>query len=319
MVNNGVHPFILSLMVGIIGIISIKTKLFKKLIALSGAISKISLILTIGIAGVLLSIKSLIAFFGNNYTPLLLIMITLMATYFLLRKWNKIWLIIPVAAMISISISTLFHIPIGNVTIISLPSFNPSYWWNEMWGIGFGVEIITILKTLPYALFVLLLWAVDTVSITTMLDSTYQQHEKREEINLNRSFTITSIRNIIGGLFGGAQTSALWRSFLIPLFMVKRPIRPASILMGLLGIIAGFTALPIKVLSFPPLIWSVLLFGIFLPFVIVGLKNLGNIDKNIHKIIILIFTISGVLISPLVTWVGAVLYEKLILKFNKEK
>ncbi|MDF2942111.1 MAG: hypothetical protein K0S01_969 [Herbinix sp.] len=318
MVNYGVHPFILSLLVGIVGIISIKTNLFQKLIALSGAISKTSLTLTIGIAGILLSIKSLVAFFGNKHTPLFLIMIALVAVYLLLLKWNKLWLIIPVAAVISLLISTAFDISIGNVTTISLPSFNPSYWWNEMWGIGFGFELQTILKTLPFAFFVLLLWAVDTVSITSMLDATYQEQDKREEINLNRSFTITSLRNMIGGLLGGAQTSALWRSFLIPLFIVKRPLRPASIILGFLGIIAGFTAIPIKVLSFPPLIWSVLLFGIFLPFVMVGLKNLGSLEKLTQKIIIIMFSLLGVLISPIVTWLGAVLYEKLIIKFDKK-
>ena len=311
MAKFGVHPFILSIMVGLIGLISIKTKLFLSLVKLSGSISKTSLTLTFGISGVLLSLKSLITFFENKYTPLFLLTSILVATYFLLRKWNKLWLIIPVAAIISIVVSTIFGISYGNVKNITLPSFNPSFWWNEMWGIGFGFDLITIIKTLPFAFFVLLLWAIDTVSITTMLDATYQPGEKREEINLNHSFTVTSLRNMIGGILGGAQTSALWRSFLIPLFLVKRPLRPASIIMGILGILAGFTAIPIKILSFPPLVWSVLLFGIFLPYVMVGLKNLATTNRLSQKIAILIFVVSGVLISPIVTWVSAILYEKL--------
>jgi hypothetical protein len=315
MARFGVHPFILSLLVGIIGIISIKTGLFHKLVGLSGSISKTSLSLTIGISGVLLSLNSLNTFFGDKRTPLFLIVVALTGTYFLLRKWNKIWLIIPVAAVVSILISTAFHVNLDDKFNLSLPSFHPSYWWNEMWGIGFGFDFLTVMKTLPFAFFVLLLWAVDTVSITAMLDATYEEHEKKEQIKLNRSFTIASLRNMIGGLFGGAQTSALWRSFLIPLFMVERPMRIASILMGILGIIAGFTAIPIKILSFPPLIWSVLLFGIFVPFIFVGVQTLWTTQKKTNKAAIILSATAGILFNPIFAWAIAILYEKI----NKNK
>jgi hypothetical protein len=307
----GVHPFLLSILVGFIGIIGIKTQLFHKLIALSGHISKISLTLTIGIAGVILSLKNMNVFFGDMHGPFYLILLTLLLAYFLLLKWKKNWLIIPIAAITSVVISLSYGIGIGKVDSILLPSFNPSFWWNDMWGIGFGFDLITFVKTLPFAFFVLLLWAVDTVSINTMLDANYKAGEKKEEININCSFLITSFRNVIGGIFGGAQTSALWRSFLIPLFMVKRPLRPASILLGVLGIIAGFSAIPIKVLSFPPLIWSVLLFGIFLPFVLVGLKNLKDNNNMVDILTVIVTTSLGVVISPMITWVLAILYERI--------
>jgi hypothetical protein len=227
-----------------------------------------------------------------------------------------------VAAVISLTVSIASGIVLGKMDAFILPSFNPSYWWNEMWGIGFGLEFMTFLKTIPFAFFVLFLWAIDTISITTMLDSNYQHDEKKEEINLERSFIITSFRNILGGIFGGAQTSALWRSFLIPLFMMKRPLRPASILLGILGIAAGFTAYPIMVLSFPPLIWSVLLFGIFLPFVVVGFRNFRSTKKWMDKTVILVATVFGILISPMLTWVGAILFEtidKVIQRNNKHE
>jgi hypothetical protein len=312
MVQFGVHPLILSILVGLAGILSIKTKLFYKLITLSGNISKTSLTLTIGVSGILLSSKNLFKFFEDNDAPFLLILIILTILYIFLYRINKLWLIIPAAAAVSLLISFLFEERIGNVSPISFPSFSPSFWWNEMWGIGYGFQLITILKTLPFALFVILLWTVDTVSIQTMIDSNYEGEEVREEININQSFIITSLRNITGGIFGGAQTGALWRSFLIPLYMMKRPLRFSSILLGILGILAGFTALPIKIMSFPPLIWSVLLFGIFLPFVIVGLKSLIKTNCLTDKIIILLTTTSGILISPIITWLVCVLYERLI-------
>ena len=313
----GVHPFILGILAGIIGALGIKTKLFHKLIALSGTVSRTSLTLTIGISGVLLSFKNLNTFFADRHTSLLLILILLAFIYLLLRRWNKAWLIVPLAAIVSVIISVVSGISIGSVSHITLPSFNPSYWWNEMWGIGFGLNAVTILKTLPFAFFILILWAIDTVSITTMLDANYKPGEKKEEISLESSILLTAFRNTVGGFFGGAQTSALWRSFLIPLFMVKRPLRPASILLGILGIIAGFTAIPIKVLSFPPLIWSVLLFGIFLPFTVVGLTNLRATEKWWKQLAIITVSAAGVFYSLIFTWVGAVLFELVLKKWQK--
>ena len=99
--------------------------------------------------------------------------------------------------------------------------------------------------------------------------------------------------------------------------MVKRPLRPASVLLGILGIIAGFTALPIKVLSFPPLIWSVLLFGIFLPFVIVGFRNLMTTKNPLHNAAILIFAAAGIWSSLMITWIGAIAYEKMDQSIHK--
>jgi hypothetical protein len=305
----GVHPFILGISVGLIGIIAIKTKLFHKLIEMSGPVSKTGLTLTIGLSGILLSIKNLYHFFAQNINPFIIILITLTLIYLYLFRRNKVWMIIPASAIISLLLSGAFGILPEKIERITLPLFRPSYWWNEMWGIGFGIDPFTILKTIPFAFFVLLLWAIDTVSITTMLDANYKPGEHKENLQLESSILVASTRNIVGVIFGGSQTSALWRSFLIPLFMVKRPLRPASILLGILGIIAGFTAIPIKLLSFAPLIWSVLLFGIFLPFTVVGFRNMISSKKRIDKTIIIASAVLGIYSSLIFTWVITTLYE----------
>ena len=313
MVQFGVHPLILSILVGILGLISIKTKIFHKLLALSGYISKTSITLTFGVSGVYLCTKKLISFY-EEYLSFIIVIFILIIAYCLLLKFKMNWLIIPVAAIVSVLISLLFGYGIDLSAPHALPNFNPYYWWNDMWGIGFGFQIITIVKTLPFALFVILLWTIDTLSIKAMADANYKDNEKQEEIDLDKSFIITSIRNMLGGTCGGAQTSALWRSYLIPLFIVKRPLRPSSILLGIFGIIAGLTATPIKVLSFPPLIWSVLLFGIFVPFTIVGIKNTIQTEGKLQKGAIFIFTALGVVFNPIFTWLGALIFEK----YNKK-
>ena len=306
----GVHPLPLSILVGIFGIIAIKTGLFGKLLALSGSISKTSLTMTFGISGILLSIKNLNQFYLEQRYPLILILISLSILFYFLQKKNKLWLMIPATAIIALVVSLSFRItPQLPTTTSSLP-ISSAYWWENMWGIGYGLDFATLLKTLPFALFVIILWALDTVSITTMLEAS-QSEDQQKELNLSTSFLITSIRNMIGGIFGGAGTGALWRSFLIPLFMVQRPLRPASVLMGGIGILVGITYYPIALLSFPPLVWSVLLYGIFLPFLMVGLKNLRGFSHKKDIVLILLIIMLGVFYSPIITWLLSLAYEKL--------
>ncbi|MBH1941763.1 DUF3360 family protein [Mobilitalea sibirica] len=319
MAGYGVHPFVLSILVGIVGIISIKTRLFHVLISLSGIISKTSITMTFGISGIMLSLKNLQSFFGDNMAPLFIMIGISLISFLILMRKNITWLIIPISAAVSIVLPLIFGFSIDYAVTTTLPNFNPSYWWYEVWGVGFGFDIRTILVTLPFAFFAILLWAIDTVSVQAMIDANYKEDEAKEEIDLDRSFILAALRNMIGGTFGGAQTAALWRSFLIPLFMVKRPVRYSSILLGILGIIAGFSAVPIKVLSFPPLIWSVLLFGIFLPFINVGIRNIINAKSNVNRISIVIFTTLGVVFTPILTWVGAVVFEKTQKRFLKNK
>lgn len=317
MANFGVHPLILSIMVGILGITSVKTKIFERLISISGDICKTSLALVFGVSGIILATEKLINYFGNRYIPLLLLLLTLATTYTLLFVYKNIWLIIPIAAGVSLAFSWLFGIEIDASSPIKAIQLNPIYWWEDMWGIGFGLNMMTILKTLPFALFVVLLWTVDTVSIQAVISTCFKENEKKEKINIKHSFMVVSIRNIIGGFFGGAQTSSLWRSFLIPLYMMKRPLRHASIMLGILGIIAGITALPIRILSFPPLVWSVLLFGIFIPFINTGIKILKDTNNFLKKFIIFLLAVFGIFFSPILTWFGGILFEKYGKRFLK--
>lgn len=314
MVGFGVHPMMLSILVGITGIISVKIGLLKKLVAVSGNISKTSVTLAFGISGVILSLQKLLSFFSNNPLTLFFLLFLLTVSYALLLKLNKAWLIIPVSAALSLILPLLRGISIDISAPQGMPNFNPFYWWNEMWGIGFGLDIITIIKTLPFALFVMLLWAIDTVSINEVINANYKENEKHEKMNTDNSFIIAAIRNFIGGICGGSQTSALWRSFLIPLFMIKRPIFASSVLLGIIGIVSGITAIPIKILSFPPMIWTVLMFGIFSQLVRVAIMNTIKTEKYAYKIPIIAFTALGIVFSPIITWVAAILYEKICKK-----
>ena len=310
MVKFGVHPLILSVLVGIVGLIAIKTGLLNKIMLMSGYYTKTSLTLVFGISGVWVSWKNIYSSFGNRYVGLFCLMLILIIVYVALLKLKKSWLMIPIAAIVSILLPLIFGMKIDVSPVQEGLILDPLYWWNEVWGVGLGINVVTILKTLPFALFVMLLWAMDTVAITTLLDDQATEGEEKEEIDINKSFVLVAIRNMIGGILGGAQTASLWRSFLIPLVTIKRPMRGATILLSFLCIVAGILGTPIKILSFTPLVWTVLLFGIFMPLTMAGINKLKEAQHSLEKGVLIFLTFLGIVYSPIITWIGSILFEK---------
>ncbi len=307
----GVHPLILGITIGVIGILVVRSGLFKKLIDLSGFTCKTSITLSFGIAGIWMSVQKLYIFFNQEEYIFWILSILLVIAYLILICLKRNWLVIPVVSVVAFLVPKLFGTGY-EITPVSLNlNLNPFYWWNDMWGIGFGLNGLTILKTIPFAFFVIILWAIDTLSIQTIREGSYAKEEKKERLDIVQSFSIIAIRNIIGSFLGGAQTGSLWRSFLIPLYMVKRPMRKCAVLLGVLGIIASLTMIPIQIMSYTPMVWSVLLFGIFMPFAVIALTNTKNVKGARTKTFILIFSIVGITISPIITWIASVLYEKL--------
>lgn len=122
MARFGVHPFVLSIFVGLFGIIGAKTKLLGKLIKLAGNVSKASLAIAFGISGIILSFEKLLHFFRELLLPLFLLLLLLSAFYFLLIKHQKSWLIILIAAAISILVSFIPGYGIAPTVHYGLPT-----------------------------------------------------------------------------------------------------------------------------------------------------------------------------------------------------
>ncbi|RFZ77406.1 DUF3360 family protein, partial [Lacrimispora amygdalina] len=224
---------------------------------------------------------------------------------------KKNWLVIPVISIFAFIIPELVGTGYMIIPVNLNLNLNPFYWWNDMWGIGFGLNGVTILKTIPFALFIILLWAIDTLSIQAIREGSYGNKEKEEQLDIVQSFTSVAVRNMIGAFCGGAQTGSLWRSFLIPLYMIKRPMRICAVILSVFGIIASLTMIPIQIMSYTPLVWSVLLFGIFMPFTVIALTNIKNTKGLRIKLFILLFSALGIAVSPIITWIASVIYEKL--------
>ncbi len=311
MSSFGVHPLILGITVGFFGILAVRSGLFKYLLNLSGFTCKTSITFAFGISGIWMSVEKMYIFFSQEKHTFWTMLIVLMIIYFILFYLKKIWLVIPIVSIVAFLIPNVVGMGYVITSVNLNLNLNPLYWWNDMWGIGFGLNGMTILKTIPFAFFVILLWAIDTLSIQAIRENSYEKEEIKEQFDVVQSFSVVVVRNIIGSFLGGAQTGSLWRSFLIPLYMVKRPMRNCAILLGVLGVIASLTIIPIQILSYTPLVWSVLLFGVFMPFTVIAVTNIYNEKIFIKKIFILIFGIIGVFISPILTWIASVLYEKL--------
>lgn len=307
----GVHPLILGITVGVLGILAVRSGLFKYLLDLSGFTCKTSITLTFGISGVWMSIQKLYAFFDEKKHVFWILTVVLIIVYLILFYFKKNWLVIPVISIFAFIIPELVGTGYMIIPVNLNLNLNPFYWWNDMWGIGFGLNGVTILKTIPFALFIILLWAIDTLSIQAIREGSYGNKEKEEQLDIVQSFTSVAVRNMIGAFFGGAQTGSLWRSFLIPLYMIKRPMRICAVILSVFGIIASLTMIPIQIMSYTPLVWSVLLFGIFMPFTVIALTNIKNTKGLRIKLFILLFSALGIAVSPIITWIASVIYEKL--------
>lgn len=313
MARYGAHPLILSVLVGIFGIIFIRSGIFNKIYSLSLFQSKSALSLVFGISGIIMSAKELNLFF-NNILPITIIIISLSIVYIILLRCKKLWLIIPISAIVSVVIAYAFGSSIDfNIENNSIV-INPAYWWNDIWNIGYGLDWRTILITLPFALFVIILWTVDTLSITAIKE----EYNTDLNINLSLSFYAISCRNLIGGVMGGAQTGSLWRSYLIPLYMTQRKMRSSTIILGISGLIIAILGYPIIALSYAPIIFSVLLFGIFLPLTVTGVRNLIKMDKK-SILVVVIFSLLGIIYNPIITWVSIVIYEQIAKKLAANK
>ncbi|RFZ75556.1 DUF3360 family protein, partial [Lacrimispora amygdalina] len=85
----GVHPLILGITVGVLGILAVRSGLFKYLLDLSGFTCKTSITLTFGISGVWMSIQKLYAFFDEKKHVFWILTVVLIIVYLILFYFKK--------------------------------------------------------------------------------------------------------------------------------------------------------------------------------------------------------------------------------------
>lgn len=310
MVSAGVHPLPFAILISIAGFVFAQIGYFHEIVKINGVGAKAGVLLLFGIMGITSSLQKLQTWTTNNNQSSMLFVLFFFGVilYFLLKRLNVKWLIIPASALVSIVISSLYGLFPSLETGIGLPIIDPAYWWNDKWGIGFGMTTQNFVAAIPFALLVLTMWPIDALAVKTLQEKNYPPTAKRAILDLNATFIVVTIRNLIGALLGGAQTAAVWRSFMIPLAVVKRPIGGSALLLGIFGIVFAILGFPIDISVFPPLVWLVLILGVFTPMLEIGL---GTISDTASALIALICIILGIVFNPVIGWSFALLIENM--------
>jgi hypothetical protein len=316
MASSRVHPLILGILIGVLGLIISGLKLFEKIIEINGAAARGGIILLFGIMGIMSSIDSLMKWTSAVSSSMFSVLIILgIITYLVLTRMQCKWLMIPAAAFIGIIVPAVYNIYPEMTTVPGFPIVNPKVWWFDKWHLGWGFNIINLVKAMPFALLAVVMWPSDALAIKTLQEANYGPKAKKSIFHMSSTFMVVSIRNIIGAFLGGAQTSAIWRSFMIPLSIVKRPIGGSAFLLGVFGIVFALLGYPLDIAVFPPLIWLVLLFGVYIPLIEIGLNTLKtSTDTQIAALCVL----AGLAINPVLGWVSAILVENLGIIKNED-
>lgn len=308
MISAGVHPLPFSILVGAIGLVIALFGYFSNIVKINGPGTKGGILLLFGVLGITSSLDKLRVWTnGSHHENLLFVLLSVgVVVYLVLNRLNFKWLIIPACAVLALLVSYLFGLYPVFETPIALPIINPDYWWNIKWGIGYGLTVRNFLVAVPFAILVIAMWPIDALAVKTIQESNYPVTAKKAVFDLNATFIIVSIRNTVGALLGGGQIAAVWRSFMIPLAVVKRPIGGSALLLGIFGICFGVLGFPIDISTFPPLVWLVLIFGVFVPLVEIGFNTLRNMASIQIAVICLIL---GFGLNPVLGWSFALLVE----------
>jgi hypothetical protein len=309
MISAGVHPLPFAILVSLAGIGFSGSNIFSKFIKLNGTGTRTGMLLLFGLLGIMDSIRNLrIWTVGHPGSMFFLLIFFGVMIYMFLHRFRAKWIVIPACAAAGLIVTAVYGVfPIFE-TGLGLPIIDPALWWNERWGIGFGLSLENFVVAIPFATLVMVMWPVDAMAIKAVQEANYPPEAKRAYMDINATFTVTALRNLIGSILGGAQTAAVWRSFMIPLSIIKRPIPGSALFLGLFVIAFGILGPLIDLATFPPLVWLILLFGVFVPMLETGLTQLGKAGT---VQITLICIVVGVAVHPVLGWGFAMLTENL--------
>ena len=271
MISAGVHPLPFAILVSVAGIGFSGSNIFSKFIKLNGTGTRTGMLLLFGLLGIMDSIRNLrIWTVGHPGSMFFLLIFFGVMIYMFLHRFRAKWIVIPACAAAGLIVTAVYGVfPIFE-TGLGLPIIDPALWWNERWGIGFGLSLENFVVAIPFATLVMVMWPVDAMAIKAVQEANYPPEAKRAYMDINATFTVTALRNLIGSILGGAQTAAVWRSFMIPLSIIKRPIPGSALFLGIFVIAFGILGPLIDLGTFPPLVWLVLLFGVFVPMLDTG-------------------------------------------------
>lgn len=308
MAAAGVHPLPFAILVSLFGFVFAKTGIFNMLIRLNGPGAKAGVSLLFGGMGILHATQKLNLWAQDHQEPYFALIILFVGSllYIFIRRAKMRWLVIPACVIAALTVSAAFGIFPLIKSRIGLPVFDPALWWIHRWGVGFGLSIRNFVSAVPFVILVLTMWPVDALAIQTLQERNYPSTAGRAIMNIDDSFILITIRNLVGAVLGGAQTAAVWRSFMIPLAVSKRPIGGSALLLGLMGILFAVLGSPVDIAIFPPLVYMVLIFGVFTPMLEGGWEGAENVRTLVTAMSCIAL---GVVFSPTIGWGTALVLD----------
>jgi len=311
MAAAGVHPLPFAILVSLFGFMFAKTGVFNLLVRLNGPGAKAGVSLLFGGMGILHAAQKLNFWAQDQQEPYFTWIILFVGSllYVFMRRAKIRWLVIPACVIAALTVSAVFGLfPLISAQI-GLPVLDPAFWWIHRWGVGYGLSIRNFVSAIPFVILVLTMWPVDALAIQTLQERNYPSTAKRAIMNVNDTFILITVRNLIGAVLGGVQTAAVWRSFMIPLAVSKRPIGGSALLLGLIGILFAVLGSPIDIAIFPPLVYMVLIFGVFVPMFESGWETIENVRMFFTAAVCIVI---GVVFSATIGWGAALAMENSI-------
>ena len=315
---QGVHPMPLGILIGVLGIFFAFFNVFSIIVSVTGPGTRGGIILLFAVMGLTSSLQNLGAWSSgtgvNGFAAMLIVPCAVL--YVFISRLNAKWLAIPLCAALALFLSAAMGLYPTVTTPAALPVFQPVWWWTEFWGTGMGLNVEAFLKAFPYALLVMVMWPIDVLPVRSLQEMNYPREASRSLFHMRDTFLVVSLRNLAGTLLGGAHIASIWRSFMIPLSTVGRPIGGSALLLGITCLVFAFTGSPIDIAMFPPLLWVVLIFGVHVPLLEFGLSMIQDKESALTASVLFIL---GLAVSPIIGWSVSLLLANLAIERKGKK
>ena len=298
---QGVHPMALGILIGVMGLAFSYFNVFSMIVSVTEPGIRGGIILLFSVMGISSALQNVNAWASGAGEPAMtaLLIVPCAVLYAVISRLNLKWLAIPLCGGLALILAAAAgHYPILR-TPVSLPVIHPIWWWTEFWGTGPAANLQSFLKAFPYALLVMVMWPIDALPVRGLQEQNYPREAAHAHFHMRDTFLVVSLRNLLGTLLGGAHIAGIWRSFMIPLATVKRPIAGSALLLGVTGLAFAIAGFPIDIAVFPPLLWIVLIFGVHVPLLETGL---AMIKKKENALAASVCFILGIALSPIIGW-----------------
>ncbi|MBB1274546.1 DUF3360 family protein [Psychromonas sp. SR45-3] len=318
-VAAGGHPMAFGLLIGAFGLILAISKGGSRLANLTSKGVCGGLLLYLGFVGTISQVKKLLSWgddIGMSHIPFVVIISTIIL-YALLEHWRKRWLAVPLSCLLGGSLAFAMGAPFEFMTSPGLPNLNPMYWWGENTGWMLGMPTIeSFVVVLPFAILAVAMWSPDFLGHQVFQKISYPERTEKVQMNIDDTMSTASIRQVFGSLFGGANFTSSWGTYLIPAAIAKRPIPAGALLTALFCVIAAIWGYPMDLAIWQPVLCVALIVGVFIPLLEAGMEMTRE-GKTTQSAAIVVF--ASALVNPAFGWSITMLLDNLGLIGCKER